>query len=97
MPVHAASLSKTERATIRQKELKNENVVMEIHTDNIETMITVKTDILLAIKGQIMSVESTEDISWLFTWDGRRLIKTCLIPSKTTFWFFQMSTLSNNL
>jgi hypothetical protein len=35
---------------------------MDIHTDNIETMITVKTDILSAIKGQIMSVESTEDI-----------------------------------
>ena len=77
-------LSKTERAIIKQKELKNENVVMDIHTDNIETMITVKNDILSAIKGQIMSVESTEDIGWLFTWDGRRLIKTVMENTEIT-------------
>lgn len=77
-------LSKTERATIRQKQLKNENVVMDIHTDNIETMITIKTNILSTIKGQIMSVESNEDISWLFTCDGRRLIKTVMENTETT-------------
>jgi hypothetical protein len=32
-------LSKTERAIIKQKELKNENIVMDIHTDNIEAFI----------------------------------------------------------
>ncbi|XP_063398977.1 uncharacterized protein LOC134683600 [Mytilus trossulus] len=77
-------LSRTENVNIQKKELRNGNMVVNLHSDIVETIIKVKADILVAIKGKVMDIDSHEHINSLFTWDGKRLIKTVMDKTDTT-------------
>lgn len=76
-------LNNSEPVTIQQRELRNGNVVFNLHSDNIETIIKVKKDILSATRGRVINMETNEDVNKLFTWDGRRFVNTVKDETET--------------
>ncbi|CAC5386483.1 DHX8 [Mytilus coruscus] len=78
------SLPKTEPVNIQQKELRNGNIIINLHSDSVESIMKVKSDIVGVIKGRVLDIESHTNINRLFTWDGKEWIKTVMEKTDTT-------------
>lgn len=80
-------LNVTEPITIQQRELRNGNVVFNLHSDSVETIIKVKGDILSATRGLVVDVETNDDVNKLFTWDGKRFLNSVKEETDTNIVF----------
>ena len=78
------TLQRTEPVNIQQKELRNGNIIINLHSDSVESIMKVKSDILGIIKGRVLDVETHTNINRLFTWDGKEWLKTVMEKTDTT-------------
>lgn len=68
------NLDETLSAKCRSKELKNGNVLVELVSEEKETVLQAKQIIQSAVNGKKYGKDDIDDIEVLFTWDGKAFI-----------------------
>ncbi|XP_069135527.1 uncharacterized protein [Argopecten irradians] len=78
-------VSKLEAEGVRMKTktLRNENVVVEISTDDVETLVRARRLFQDIIKGEVIEYDESASLKSLFTWEGRNKLKQIMSQTET--------------
>ncbi|XP_033747970.1 ATP-dependent RNA helicase DEAH12, chloroplastic-like [Pecten maximus] len=73
----------TEGVRMKTKTLRNENVVIEINTDDVETLVRARRSFQDIIKGEVIECDESVELKSLFTWEGRNKLKHIMHQTET--------------
>ncbi|XP_033749007.1 ATP-dependent RNA helicase DEAH12, chloroplastic-like [Pecten maximus] len=68
---------------VKIKTLRNENIVVDINTDDVETLVRVRKSFQDIIKGEIIECAESTSLRSLFTWEGRNKLKQIMHQTET--------------
>lgn len=68
---------------VKAKTLRNENVVVDINTDDVESLVLARRYFQNIIKGDVMECAYSPPLKAMFTWEGRNKIKQIMNRTDT--------------
>ncbi|XP_021370464.1 ATP-dependent RNA helicase DEAH12, chloroplastic-like isoform X2 [Mizuhopecten yessoensis] len=68
---------------VKTKTLRNENVVVDINTDDVETLVRARRSFQDITQGEIIECAESTSLKLLFTWEGRNKLKQIMNQTGT--------------
>ncbi|XP_060068693.1 uncharacterized protein LOC132548818 [Ylistrum balloti] len=68
---------------VKIKTLRNENLVVDINTDDVETLVRARRSFHDIIRGEVIECSESNSLKQLFTWEGKNELKKIMNQTET--------------
>ncbi|XP_021370409.1 ATP-dependent RNA helicase DEAH12, chloroplastic-like isoform X2 [Mizuhopecten yessoensis] len=72
-----------EGVRMKKKTLRNENVIVEITTEDVETLVRARRSFQDIIKGEVVECDDPATLKSLFTWEGKNKLNQIMNKTET--------------